>query len=827
MLKKLVPLFFFTSMIIIELNAQGLSGYVLNQDNEPIPYASVFIKQLRTGTPTDAQGRYYISLTNGIYDVIISSIGYTSQSFEIIIGDKDVLQKNVWLNVSNQELNEVVVSAKRKDPAYEIIQKVIENKQKYLSQVLSSRSMIYLKATEVRDAKPRKVKAGVEVSIQGNPSDPFGDPVIISNDEQANINMLEMNVVLNYEYPGKYKEERTAVKSYGSPDGLYIPNFGETDYNFYENIVELKDQAEAPIISPISRTSILSYKYKLEAIDTIEKQIVYKIKVIPRKIGNSTCKGYLYINDGFWNINKLDFSFNKSGLRFYDKFRLKQSYDQINDTLWIPNRQEFIYETKQGKRKKFIGNTIIYHSDFLSNYEFPDKYFGNEIAVTKKEAYKKDSSYWNSSRPETLTVDEQQMIQFRDSIHAAQNNTEYKDSLEVKYNKVSLVELAFLDVGFRNYKKKKQVMFSSILGSVGFEIIGGLRLGPYGSYFKRWESGRYISSDGSFSLGLKNNDLQGNGGIYFLYDPMKVGSIKINAGRSFYAINPNDAYLNQLRRSNYILADRFNITHRKELINGLYLSTGFSYTDRQSVEDLNSTTFIEDLIDDKAPIQFDDYQSLITNIELSYTPKQRYMTEPNRKVILGSNYPTFSMAHKKGWASLFSSDIDFDLLEFSIRQKFTIGVLGNSEYSLQTGKFLNTKDLRLIDQKRFRESDSYFYSDPLSTFQLLDTSLIATKPYLEAHYIHHFNGALVNNIPLVKKLRLRVVAGAGFLWIKERNYRHEEIFAGIERVFKVGKRRRIRLGLYGVAGQSNRSSPQSDFKISLDLIDTWKRDWSF
>lgn len=813
----------FLIIFCTKINAQGLSGFIQNDNNEPIPFSSVFIKQLGTGTSSDANGQYFINLPNGIYDVIFSSIGYTTESFEVIIGDKDIEQKNVWLKVSNKELDEVIVSATRKDPAYEIIQKVIANKKKYLSQLSSSRSHIYVKATEIVNQKAKQSKIISELAED----EPFGDLFANEKRKNENVSMIEMDIVLNYQYPNNYKEERTAVKSFGKKMGLYIPRFDESDFNFYRNIIELKGLTEAPIISPISRTSILSYKYKLENIDTINRKVVYKIKVIPRKSGNSTCKGYLYINDSIWNINKLDLSFNKGGLRFYDEFRLKQNYLQINDTLWLPDRQEFIYKTKQGKSKTFEGNTVMHHSDFQVNYSFSENFFNNEIAITKKEAYKKDSSYWNSSRPEPLTHVEQKMVLYRDSIHDAQNTTHYKDSIETKFNKVSVGEFLLHDMGFRDHRKKRQYTISSILNTTGFEVIGGYRVVPYLNYFKKWENGQFIWTRGALSLGVQNKDLQGSGNIWYLYNPMRNASIRVSLARRFESINPNDAYLNQLKRSNYFLNDRLIVNHRTEIFNGFYFRAGFNYANRQSVNNLNSKTIIGDIIEDEIPLDFADYTALVTQLRFSYTPKQRFMTEPTRKVVLGSDFPTFIINYDKGWNGPFTSSIDFDKIEFRIRQKMTIGMLGNSQYEMQVGKFVNTQNLRFIDQKRFRQSDPYLYSDPLTSFQLLDTALVATQPYFEVHHIHHFNGALVNNIPLIKKIRLRVVAGAGFLWVKESNYRHTEFFAGMERVFKFGARRRLRIGIYGVGAQSNQARPKTDFKISFDIIDTWKRDWSY
>lgn len=826
MFKGLLPFIGILLFACTTLHGQGISGYMLDEENDAIPFAHVFVRQLNTGTISDVNGKYFMNLSNGTYNVVFSSVGYVTKSVEIIVGD-ELINKNIWLKTESLKLDEVVVSASRKDPAYEIIQKVIENKKRHLTSVKSSRSKVYIKAVEeidVIEKEKKKKEKKVSVGLQGeNPEDLFNETPA----KAPNINLLEMELTLNYKYLYGYKEERTAVKSYGTKAGLYLPRFDETDFNFYHNLVELKDLAESPVISPISRTSILSYKYQLESIDTIETNIVYKIKVIPRKTGNSTCKGYLYINDGIWNINKLDFSFYKGGLKLYDKFRLLQDYKQINDTLWIPARQEFIYETKQGKRKTFRGRTMIKHTDFQVNYDFPEKFFNNEISVTRKEAYKKDSSFWNSTRPEPLTLKEREMVHYRDSVYTAQNSIEYKDSIDAKYNKITIADLLYDGIGFRDHRKKRQYYFTSLAGLLDFEVIGGWRFGPYASYFKRWENDKYLWTSGSLNVGLKNADFQGNVWLNYLYNPFKNAGLEVNAGRSFYSINPNDAYLNQIRRSNFILNDQFGVKNRTELINGLFFTSGFIYAARKSVSSFNSSTFIEEIIKDEEPIDFVNYESFITTLKLSYTPKQRYMTEPTRKVILGSTYPTFSLEHRKGWNGPFSSDIDFDYLEFMVRQKVTVGVLGNSEYTVQAGKFFNAKDLRIVDQKRFRQSDPYLYSDPLVSFQSLDTSLIATQPYFEAHHIHHFNGALVNNLPLIKKLRLRMVAGAGFLYVKESNYRHEELFVGTERVFKIGARRRLKIGLYGILAKSNQTNVNTDFKISFDIIDTWKRDWSY
>ena len=328
-------------------------------------------------------------------------------------------------------------------------------------------------------------------------------------------------------------------------------------------------------------------------------------------------------------------------------------------------------------------------------------------------------------------------------------------------------------------------------------------------------------------MGIKNQDLQGNANFRTRYNPFRQGEAAIRLGREFYSINSFDAYLNQLRISNYIVRDYVDLFHHIEVFNGFYISTDVGFSNRKSVAGYDATSIINEIIDEADPLQFEGYKAVITNLRLSYTPQQKYMREPFQKVVLGSKYPTFLFNHKKGWKGILDSDIDFDYIDFGMDQTLLLGTLGSSRYTFTAGKFVNARDLRYVDFKRFRQSDPYLYSDPMHSFQLLDTSLVATNWFVEGHYMHHFNGAIINNIPLIKKLKLRTVAGAGFMWIKGSNYRYEEIFGGVERIFKLGARRRLKIGLYGVLAQSNFTVPKTDWKISFDMIDTWKRDWSY
>lgn len=810
------------------LDAQIITGRIVNEFKEPLPYANIYVQELATGTVSNDEGDYILNLdVEGEYHLVFSSLGYESVSERVLLVG-DTAWVNIELNTSAIILDQIVVLANAKDPAFGIIKKVIDHKNEQLQAANSYRTKVYLKAVEETEHHSKKTAPTVEVDI----TSPDFDPFAAKNEEErqllANLNLVEMAVTLNYQYPRHYKEERTAYQEYGNKNGLFIPIFSETDFNFYRNLVYLPGIADAPIISPLSNNAILSYKYELQATIYENGQLVNKIKVIPRKEGNSTVNGTLWIVEDEWVVQKLVLELPTATLLFGDNFRIEQSYTEWNDSLWIVDRQAFYYTTKQGKRSTFKGSTVLRYSDYEHNFAFPEKFFGNEVAITTQDAYERKGEYWADKRTEALADREAKVIHLRDSIQAVHNSPAYRDSMENLYNSVSLLEIAWDGIGVRNWREKSHIYIGSLTSMIDFNPVGGWRVGPYVSRFKRYPNGKIWSNSGTLDFGLRNKDIQGNFSSWFRYDPFRMGAVSISGGRSFEAINEYDAYLNLLRPSNYTLRDALRLTHEIEVVNGLRLFSNFSWNDRRPITGYDVGSFLENVVEDGDDIiDFERYQAFISVNKLSYTPQQRYMREPNRKIILGSRWPTISILHRRGWDQAFGSDIRFDYVEASVEQKIILGSMGNTHYRAQIGQFVNTDDLRFIDWKQFRKSDPLLYSNPLNSFQLMDTSLTTTNLHFEFHFIHHFNGAIINNIPLLKKTRIKTVVGGGLLWLKDGAYRHQEVFAGVERVFKLGTRRRLRVGVFGVAADANNRKADTTFKISVDLIDIWKRDWSY
>jgi len=76
--------------------------------NEPLPLANVFVKETKTGTATEASGAFWLSLAAGDYEVLVSFIGYKTETVPVAVREQNLVM-NVKLFPTDILLQEVTV----------------------------------------------------------------------------------------------------------------------------------------------------------------------------------------------------------------------------------------------------------------------------------------------------------------------------------------------------------------------------------------------------------------------------------------------------------------------------------------------------------------------------------------------------------------------------------------------------------------------------------------------------------------------------------------------------------------------------------------------
>ena len=113
----------------------------------------------------------------------------------------------------------------------------------------------------------------------------------------------------------------------------------------------------------------------------------------------------------------------------------------------------------------------------------------------------------------------------------------------------------------------------------------------------------------------------------------------------------------------------------------------------------------------------------------------------------------------------------------------------------------------------------------MRSFQSMDSTFPIFNRFYEGHVLHQFNGAILNKIPLIKKLNLLEVAGGGFLLSPERDLRYVEAFLGIEKIIRIWSEQ-FKVGYYVAFSAANKFNTPFQFKIGIDQYNKRKNSWN-
>ncbi len=485
-------------------------------------------------------------------------------------------------------------------------------------------------------------------------------------------------------------------------------------------------------------------------------------------------------------------------------------------------------------------NTRVKHSQYKFNEAFTVKNLKNEIVHYEYDAFDKDSTFWANHRLIQLKKNELAFIALQSKIEAYKKSEHYLDSVDISYNKITFWDITLNGIGYRNRFKQEEFYFNPMLQRMNLIGVGGFRYGLGGFYAKKFDNAHKIKISPVLDYGFRNKDLKGQLGFEYSFLPLKFGSVKIEGGDLYERITKQTSILNLFAANNFINNRFIEISHSREITNGFYGRLKFSYSDKQSISGIKVAPWVDKVADYMTkdtlltsyfedfnkPVEFERYRASLIELRLQYRFNQKYIIKRNEKLIVGTTYPEIELTYTKGIPTLFKSDVNFDFLELKVSDEINFGNYGDAKWKVISGSFLNKVDLRFVENKFFRGSDFSWFSNPMQTYQTLDSTFYTSAPYFQAFYFHHFNGFFLNKIPLINRLKFESVAGTSILLIQDINYSHAEFSIGVERKFKI-KRQYLKYGFYYTSRINGTPSALFKLKFGIDYFNSFTNSWSY
>ena len=746
-------IFLFLFCCSYAINAQlRITGQILDKDNEPLPYVNVYFNNTTQGTVTDFDGRFELFSTKKRGKIEISFVGYQTQS--IRYSPKKKYLKVVLIEASNT-LDEIVIVSKPKkrlkkkqNPAYRILKEIWSRKKKNGLKLVKAYQFKKLQTTEIglnnldslflKNIFKKEYK---KVMAQLPPNDDginYYIPLFLSEV----VKNIYGNNILNSVREDIEAEKNEGISKQGFVFDRMSNTFNEIDIH-QNNIMILKKS----FVSPISTTGFETYDYVLNDSIIKNKKKYYSIYFFPRRNGDLAFEGNFLVADKNFSITKIKMRIRKDiNLNFVRKLSFEKEYSIKNDSIYLPKKDTYIGDfTLTDKDETNKGLTIKKTSNY-SNYVFdkalPSSFYADKIIRYKPKQFHKTVQYWDSISTSSKKEDTYQLIKSVKNKNKIKQITGVINSLSTGY--IPLGSSLQLGQFWNTFIKNNVEGLKIKLGIRTFKTPDDrFRLSgfiAYGTKDKRYKFGSEIK----YLLSYKPRIAIG---ASYLNDFEQLGGKLLNpTGLNANAFDTNTIFL---RGDNYFLSDvnktslKFDIEVKKNLHFGVTLA-------HNVIKSASPKDFSVDYVDRNNNIQ-SEVTDVSTDVYLAYTPGRfEYGFGVEQKV--GKNiFPSLIVNYHRGYKGVLNGTFNYDKIQFKYRQPILLGKLGLLITTVDAGKTFGTLPITLLSP--IPANQSYWLTK--NTFSLMNFYDFVTDTYISGHFEQHFNGFILNRIPLIKKLNLR------------------------------------------------------------------------
>jgi hypothetical protein len=739
----------------------AFKGRVLDEDTkEGVPFCNVYFEGTTTGAATDADGYYELRVAPQGDSLTASAMGYGILRKRISGAAEQ--QIDFYLSSSELMLNEVVVVA-GENPANAIVRGIIKNKDK--------------NRVEHLDSYQCEAYAKMELDLYNIKREDFEHnklfkpfAFIFSNidsisDEKPFLPAYMMERVSDRYFAkgeGKPKEIVKAQRVSGVENQTVVDFLASIheEYDVYDNWIPILAK---PMASPFGDMGLFYYEYYIMDSTYIDNVFCRKLKFKPKRRQENTFFGYFWVADSTFAIQRVDMQMGADvNINLVNRVLIYQEFSyQDKQQIWLPQRQKTVLDFRPTKNSTgLIGRKTVSFKDFRTNAdEIAQFYRTKDPEDVVPDELKKEDNYWAEARHEKLSQNEKAIYAMIDSIKSV---PVYKTYVDFIYT-----------------------------FTTGYKEFGSVEVGPYFNVYTSnpveghrfsmgvWTSNNYskkLRYGGYVGYGLKDRrwkygaDVQWN----LKKHPREVlkASYKSDvdystASSEEIGISEGNLFSGFYRRP---LLQKLSFTKEAKVSYEKYWKKGWS----------NKLTILNREIDPYGNIKADgggfnyrylpDPENLAIQdtsvntteviFKIRYAYKEKFLDGNFVRTSLGSRYPIAELQYTAGMKGLLGGNYAYHKFTLAITHWFDVKPFGWSRYVFKVGKTFGQVPFLLAEVHPGNET--YFYSGDV--FNGMNKFEFASDTYLSLLYTHHFDGYLLNKIPLLRKLNWREVAAFRAAW---------------------------------------------------------------
>jgi len=672
-------------------------------------------------------------------------------------------------SIRRYQLSEVIIKpkkekySKKNNPAIELIKKVIANKDK--NRLENSQSWQFkqydkftLSVSNIDNAFETK---GLLKIFKFLP-----EYVSTSEIDSASILTLSIKETASDEYRN-LKSKKTIVRAakrvgidhlleIESLDAIYSEAFFK-EVNIFDNDLEILMKH---FVSPLS-SSLATIFYKYYILDTVSyknnKCII--LDFAPYNSQDFGFTGRLWIlPDNSWAVKKVELNIPKNNtVNFIKQMRVSQEFELLPSGLWAKSEESIIanFEAYKHALGVYAKKSVNYTNYIIDSV--PDSIFDSEdTAAEQKEVFTQPDSVLNTYRVTPLQKNEQDVGEVLDRM------------MHVSFFNVFMKVLKVL---VNDYCKTNPPQHKSVfdIGPVSSFISGNplegtrFRLGGMTTA----NLNPHLFWNGYLAYGMRDRTVKYSSTVTYAFNKKKYHeneyrknnlafaySYDVNTPGAIYSYVDKDNVLLSMRRGN-----NDNMTYRRQALAWYEYESnwGFSFKIWTNVQNEQAAGSLQFLIKDDAGniINIKDYTSSAIGIRLRYARNEQIFQNRTSRFAFYRNEPVFGLSYTAGIKGYLKGEYAYHALETSVEKRFWFSAYGDVDVVGKAGKIWGELPFPLLMIPNANQS---YFLQPES-FSLMNVLEFVNDKYASLDLQFHFNGLLFNRIPLLRRLKLREVAG--------------------------------------------------------------------
>jgi hypothetical protein len=730
---------------------------------EPMPFVSVAVKGTTTGTTTDIKGYYELQTSENVSRIQFSFLGYITVTKEFKVGQTQTI--NVTLQEDNKTLDEVVIKPKKEkyrnknNPAVELIRQVIAHKKQnrmehydYVSYQEYEKMQMAINNT-ADNLKKSVLFKKYQFVLDNVDTTRFEGKALLPL-------YLEENISQRYQRrdPEKKKTIITATKKI-TFDERFINNESLSNYmkhlyqdiDLYENNVYVLTNS---FLSPIADMSPTFYKFYITDTVAAEGIKLVELSFVPRNKNDLLFMGKLYVTlDGNYGVQKAELGVSKDiNLNWVTNLQISQNFERSTDGRFHPSKTNLLVNFGLFSGKKGIfGERTVTIRNFDINTKLADSVFKGQEVVRMDSSLSKTDSYWQENRPDALTAVEERTYKNMDSLN--------------------------------NMKSFKRLLYWSTTFLAGYNVNGPVEIGPVSTFYSfnpvegfrlrfggrtTTELSKRFYTEAYAAYGFKDERWKFFLSGTYSINNKSIYSYPLNYFRASFQRETTipGQELQFMQEDNFLLSFKRGVNDKWMYNDILRLEYVYEFGDHMGVkvtyknwkqEAAGGLNFIY------SDAMSDTLQTITTSefgFEWRWAPHEQFFQRKLYRTPIPNPYPIITARYNMGIKGFFGGQYNYHAIRLNLYKRFYLSQLGLADVNLSGGYIFGNVPYPLLDIARANQTYAY----QLQAFSLMNFLEFVSDKYVSVNIDYHMYGFIFNKIPLLKKLKLREVAGIKMLY---------------------------------------------------------------